>query len=243
MWPLLALSTHGPFPFVALVPSVLSRRPNRRNVSNQTESLFQNTKVQKMDNDILHDASDLIPNLTADERKEILEDLTQHPAEAVAAASSPEDEAHGNLTTYYFGVFQLAGKWCVYSCEEGEHDLDFGGSFNDRKEALSRAKAWADETVKAAVDWLDEQKDDEWARSAEVCSSLEAPFCFSDNTDYVRGWDLENEDEVFDFFRRNDYLLLPDEWGDLYSPGLEDSNGKACWVARSHRGEMRLIEV
>jgi len=196
-----------------------------------------------MDNNTLQDASELIPNLTAAEREEITEELLLDPIETVAIASSPEDEACENLTTYYFGVSNISERWCVFCCQEGDAAPEFGGSFDGRKEALERASEWAYETEQAAEDVLNEMKDVEWARGAETPSNLEPPFRFSDTTDFVRAVELEDEDEVFDFFKRHGFLFSPEEWGNLYCPTLVDANGRACWVVRTHRAEIRLIEA
>jgi hypothetical protein len=59
---------------------------------------------------------------------------------------------------------------------------------------------------------------------------LQGPYRFRDNTDFTRGWDLNNQAEVLDFFRDHPYLGRPDEWGNLYQPCLRDSNGVGCWV-------------
>ena len=193
-------------------------------------------------NNAMDSKHEFIPKLSYDKMEEIVEDLLQDPVETVEIASSPQDEACENSTTFYFGVARVAAKWCVYSCQEEDTCPEFGGSFCSREEALERASVWAYETEQAAEDGLDDQRDAEWAMDAEVPCSLEAPFRFSDTTDFVRAVELKNEDEVFDFFKRREFLFSPEEWGNLYSPHLADANGKACWVARSHRGEMRLIE-
>jgi len=194
-------------------------------------------------NHSLNNGSDFIPDLTFDERGEIIEELLQDPVETVAIASSAEDEDCENLTTYYFGVTHLSDRWCVFCCQEDDAAPEFGGSFDTRREALGRASEWAYETEQAAEDTLNDMKDEQWARGAETPSNLEAPFRFWDTTDFARAVELEDEDEVFDFFKRHDFLFSPEGWGNLYSPTLVDANDRACWVARSHRGEMRLIEA
>lgn len=60
---------------------------------------------------------------------------------------------------------------------------------------------------------------------------LHGPYQFRDNTDYRFGWSMKNQDEVVEFFRRNSYLVTPEEeWGNAYECDLTDASGVACWV-------------
>jgi len=59
---------------------------------------------------------------------------------------------------------------------------------------------------------------------------LVGPYEFRDNTDYPNGWSMGTQAEVLEFFRRNEGLQNPEEWGNAYSCGLIDSNEVGCWV-------------
>jgi len=185
----------------------------------------------------------IVPTLTEALEEWILEKLTEDPDDVITYYSSPEDEASDNPTECRFGVVRRGRTWDVYSREFGEtfnNCLEFGGSYSTHREALTKLFEWAAKIVEETQENLDNAKDYEWEGRYPESTELEAPFTFTDNTDHEDGWELEDEEDVFNFFRRHDGLLRPDEWGNAYSCGLVDANGTACWVAESHRGEMRL---
>lgn len=185
----------------------------------------------------------IVPTLTEALEKWILEKLTDDPDKVITYYNSPEDEPSKGPTECRFVVVGRGWTWHVYSREFGEgfnDSLEFGGSFSTYEEALSRLFEWAAKIDAETQENLNIAKDFEWEGRYPESTELEAPFTFTDNTDHEDGWELEDEEDVFDFFRRHDGLLRPDEWGNAYSCGLVDANGTACWVAESHRGEMRL---
>lgn len=183
------------------------------------------------------------PKLTDAEEEQIIDKLTQNPDESISFYGSQRDEELDSRTYCYFAAIKRGALWNVYSYEQSEDhdgDLVFGEAFETRKAALARAREWAEETRAAAEEALNEEKDAKWAELPPATSELAGPFRFTDNTDFQDGWELENEAEVFRFFRRHDYLMNPDEWGNMYSCGLVDDSGTPCWVSMNHREEMRL---
>jgi hypothetical protein len=187
--------------------------------------------------------SRMAPELTEAQEERILEKLTEDPDEVITYYNSPEDEASDNPIECRFAVVKRGRTWDVYSLEFGDtfNDcLEFGGSFSTHQEAQAGAREWAARIEAETQENLDIAKDYEWEGRYPESTELEAPFTFTDNTDHEDGWELEDEEDVFRFFRRHDGLLRPEEWGNLYSCGLVDANGTACWVAESHRGEMLL---
>jgi len=163
------------------------------------------------------------PKLTDAEKERIIAELTQNPDETISFYSSQRDEDLDSRTDCYFAVIRRGAFWDVYSYEQSDDykgGLVFGEAFATRKEALKRAREWAEETGAAAEEALNEEKDAKWAENPPATSELAGPFHFSDNTDFQDGWELEDEAEVFRFFRRHDYLMNPDEWGNMYSCSL-----------------------
>ena len=69
---------------------------------------------------------------------------------------------------------------------------------------------------------------------------LQGPFTFSDNTDYQNGWELATIADVLWFFGRKPRLLDDPEPGSIYTCGLVDAHGVACWPKRGPRGGVSL---
>jgi len=189
------------------------------------------------------DQSLIAPELSAAQKERIIDHLREQADEVISFHGSRNDEIHGIETTCYFGVFQRGNRWDVYSYAEGERtrsSLEFAETYSTYDEALARAREWAYATLEQAENDLNDQKDEAWAQNPDGAAELEGPFFFEDSTDFQQGWELDDEEEVFLFFKKHDYLLSPEEWGNLYSCSLLDANGTSCWVDRNHHGEMKL---
>lgn len=114
------------------------------------------------------------------------------------------------------------------------------GTFGTYSEALSHARERGEEILEEIAQAEADLEDAEWDARATTTEALTAPFTFTDSTDFQDGVELEDAEGVFAFFRRREYLLRHEEWGNLYSCGLTDDDDTSCWVTVNHRGDMRL---
>lgn len=189
--------------------------------------------------------SALPPTLTEAARESIITRLTECPDEVTTYYESINAETNDRWTECHFGAIRRAGRWEVWSLEVDPEDGDgliFSAAYLDYETALSAARDWAAATAASAECDLAYQKDAVWEQHPIPATGLAGPFRFSDNTDFADGWEMEDEEGVFAFFRKHDALFRPEEWGNLYACSLHDHNGILCWVAVNHRDEMRLYE-
>ncbi|MDP2877637.1 MAG: hypothetical protein Q8O00_15720 [Holophaga sp.] len=181
-----------------------------------------------------------IDTLTNEQKQDLIHMIMDKPCAQTCFYLTPEDEDAMEATSVYFGI-TVQGDVChAWSYAEDIRKLELEGSFKSRSDAEAYLKNMAQETQEIADQALEDYKDMDWKERPISTVLLEGPFRFTDNTGFEEGWEMEMESNVFDFFRSHSGLLHPKEWGSLYACDLVDSNGTPCWVARSHRGEMRL---
>lgn len=181
-----------------------------------------------------------VPKLTKADKAQIVATLSERPDKVIGYYLNPESEACGSRTSCSLGAIKRGGLWEVWSWEEESGSLVYGAAFTDRSVARAKAREWAEQILAAVEDDLADQKSAEEEQRLPSGCGLTGPFVFSDSNDFEEGWELDDEEEVFAFFRRREYLLRPEEWGNCYSCSLLDDNQRSCWVALNLQGEMRL---
>ena len=168
---------------------------------------------------------------TPEDTTDLIEEILEKPEVVVGHDSE----------ACYLAAIEREDKWDVWSYCEDADSLCYEGTFDSVSEAKDHAQNRADEIRESVEESLADAEDAEWeARATQKTKALTAPFTFSDNTGHPDGIELEDEEDLFAFFRRDRTLIHPEEWGNLYSCWLTDANGTHCWVTRSRRGELRL---
>lgn len=167
---------------------------------------------------------------TPEEKIDLIEEVLGNPDEIF----SYDDGA------CYLAAIEREDKWDVWSYCEESVSLCHEGTFDTYSEALCHARERVTEIQEEVADFLACVEDAKWAADEDLNAVLTPPFTFEDTTDFQHGFELEDAEAVYAFFRRHRGLLCPEEWGNLYFCTLTDRKGTRCWVTQSHRGEMRL---
>jgi len=177
-------------------------------------------------------------NLAPSEQEAICQLVRDNPVDVVCYFMSPEAERMDDEGISYFGVLPHGTSFDVW-VHDVEVPLVFEGSFPSYDAAVQCARARAEETRKQALNYLNHQKDEEWAAHLAATIEVSAPFRFWDNNFYRAGWDLETTEDLFAFWHK---LFSPqaEPAGNAYEWRLTDADGIDCQVYRSHRGEMRI---
>lgn len=105
-------------------------------------------------------------HLTLEEKEDIIEQLMDNPMETVSYPKSLEDDRNGYQSTDYFGLVEDENGVHVFSVDDSERDLMFGGTFVNRAQAMEKLCECAYSTQEAAEQSLRDERADERARIA-----------------------------------------------------------------------------
>lgn len=180
-------------------------------------------------------------DLTHEEEQRIISEIVDDPDGHAIYYVSPEDEESDNSMNCYFKAFQRGAFWDVWCySEEDDYRLTYERCFRNLSDAIAFAQTRASETQEDADGMLEQRKNTEWEERPVSSMRLTGPFEFKDNTNFAEGWEMETEEDVFEFFRRHEFLFEQEDARSLYSCSLTDADGIYCWVAQGPQGEMRL---
>ena len=144
--------------------------------------------------------------------------------------------------TFRTAILKRNGRHEVWF-EDSVAGLTCAGAFTTHVDA-QEAESMGAQLVLAAIDsYLVAQRDEEWS-DRPICEVEWAyPMVFTDASDYAYSWDLLNEGEVIEFFKRfRSCIFEPLAADSLYWWTLVDANGVYCEPVRNHRGVIRLEE-
>ncbi len=182
-----------------------------------------------------------VPDLTPRQRNRLIDLLASSPTE-FDYYPDLQAERIRHASTFRTAILRRNGRHEVWVHDSGA-GMFCEGTFSSRSDALE-AESMVIRHVLVVIDsYLDSQRDEEW-RDRPACNVDWAyPMTFTDASDYIHGWTLLDEEELFAFLDRwRSCIFEPLEPGSLYWWSLVDANGLECVPVRSHRGEIRLEE-
>lgn len=201
------------------------------------------TDALKLLNEVAND-----PRITPRQSPVGGDNMTARPADGLIVEELMKQAPERSLTYQYSDgsevdlsvvIHQADGRFQVWwkdSANPGITLESIAGSMIDAKGDADQIES---EFFEGAQRQDDEMQDAEWEARDIPTKEWEWPMTFSDATDYLGGWELQDEDDVIAFFERR-RLFDEDEAGNAYWWDLVDGNGDACRPVRTHRGEYHL---